>query len=279
MGSSISISTILILINVLVSYRGLKDHSFYEKYCFRVSQVQVQKDYKRLVTSAFLHVNWTHLIFNMLALFFFSDSIEQTLGPLSFIIIYFASIIGGNLLSLFIHRFDTSYSSAGASGAICGVIFAAIATLPGMKIGLFLLPFSMPGWLFGLIYVGISIYGVRSRNDNIGHDAHLGGGLAGMLLALLMNPSVILQNYLTILIVALPAVAFILFIIYKPEALLIDNMFFKTKRNYTVEDRYNVTKKQRQQQLDDILEKIHQKGMKSLTQKEKMLLKEYSEKT
>ena len=275
----VSISTILIFINVIVSYRGIKDHTFFDQYSFRVGPILLQKDYKRIITSAFLHVSWTHLIFNMLALFFFGDSLEYSLGPLSFIIIYFASIIGGNLLSLFIHRNHESYSSAGASGAICGVIFAAIAIIPGLNIGLFLLPIQIPGWLFGLIYVGISIYGIRSNRDNIGHDAHLGGGLAGMMVALALNPSVIATNIVTILIVSLPAIAFILFIIYNPGALLIDNMFFRNTRNYTLEDRYNVSKKEKQQKLDDILEKIHRQGMSSLTQKEKMLLKQYSEKT
>lgn len=278
MGSFIPVSTILLIINVFVSYKGLKDHSFYNRYCFRVAPVLHGKDYKRLITSSFLHVSWMHLIFNMVALYFFSSSIEAALGPVYFLIIYFASAIGGDLLSLFIHRRHNNYSSAGASGAILGVIFAAIAVIPNMKIGLFLLPFSMPGWLFGLIFVGVSIYGIRSRRDNIGHDAHLGGGLAGMLTALLIRPAAIPENIVTILVVAIPAIAFILFIIYKPQALLVDNVFYRRNKNLTVEDRYNLTRKEKQQVLDDILEKIHRKGMNSLTPKEKMLLKEYSEK-
>ncbi|WP_207497076.1 rhomboid family protein [Aridibaculum aurantiacum] len=274
----IPISTIILIITVLVSYKGLKDHSFYDRYCFKIAPVIHYKDYKRIITSAFLHVSWMHLIFNMVALYFFSSSVELALGPVYYLIIYFSSIIGGNLLSMFIHRHHDSYSAAGASGAICGVIFAAIAIIPGMSVGLFLLPFSMPGWLFGLIYVAVSIYGIRSRRDNIGHDAHLGGGLTGMFVAIALHPSVITTNIVTILIVAVPAIAFILFIIYKPEALLVDNMFYRSNSFYTADDKYNLTKKQKQQALDDILEKIHKKGMNSLTAKEKMLLKEYSEK-
>jgi membrane associated rhomboid family serine protease len=278
MATFLPVSTILLLANILVSYKGLKDHSFYEKYCFRIGSVLQGKDYKRIITSAFLHVSWTHLVFNMLALYFFSSSIESSLGPFHFLIIYFASIIGGNLLSLYIHRFHHRYSSAGASGAICGVIFAAIALLLGMRIGLFLLPISMPGWLFGLIYVAVSIYGIRSRRDNIGHDAHLGGGLAGMLVALLLYPSALAENYVTILLVSVPAITFIFFIFYKPQALLVDNVFFRKNQNFTMEDKYNLTRRQRQQIVDDLLEKIHRKGMNSLTKKEKMMLKEYSEK-
>jgi membrane associated rhomboid family serine protease len=274
--TSISISIIIILINSLVSYRGFKDRSFYERFNFRIDAVKQQKDYKRLVTSGFLHVGWLHLIFNMLALYFFSGSLERYIGSTSFLIIYFASLIGGNLLSLFIHRFDFGYSSVGASGAILGVILSSIALFPGMGIGLFFLPISIPGWLFGLAYVAFSIYGIKSRKNNVGHDAHLGGGLAGMLVALLLHPSALTSNYLTILIIAVPAIAFIAFIIYKPEALLVDNFFYKKKKHLTQEDKYNMNKRDRQKQLDDLLEKIHKKGMKSLSQQEKEFLEKYS---
>ena len=207
-----SISTILIIMNVVTSYRGFKDQLFYDRYAFIVDAVLVHKDHKRLLTSGFLHVNWTHLIFNMIALIFFSGSVEAYLGPLKFIFIYLSGLLGGNLLSLFIHRFGGDYSSVGASGAINAVIFASIALFPGMDISLFLLP-AIPGWLFGLIYVIISIYGIRSRSENVGHDAHLGGGLAGVFLAILLSPSILVTNTFTIAVIALPAIAFIVFII------------------------------------------------------------------
>ncbi|HEX8356883.1 MAG TPA: rhomboid family intramembrane serine protease [Segetibacter sp.] len=270
-----SISGILILLNLIVSYQGFKNRAFYNKYAFKIDAVLVQKDYKRIITSGFLHVSWTHLIFNMVALYFFGDSLERVIGVVNYLVIYLAALAGGSLLSLFIHRNHSAYSSAGASGAITGVIFASIALFPGMNIGLFLLP-SIPGWLFGLIYVLVSIYGIRSRTSNIGHDAHLGGGLAGMLTAIILFPLILTQNTVTILVVALPAIAFILFIIYKPHALLIDNLFFKSNRNLTLEDKYNLTKIDKQKELDKLLEKIHFKGMDSLSKKERETLKEYS---
>jgi membrane associated rhomboid family serine protease len=274
MNSFFPISFVLIVINFLVSYRGFKDSTFYNKYSFRIDAIQY-KDYKRLITSGFLHVNWMHLIFNMIALYFFSGSLEAYLGTFQFLLIYFTSLVGGNLLSLFIHRFDSGYSSVGASGAIMGVMFASIALFPGMQIGLFLLPFSFPAWLFGLAYVLISIYGIRSRSNNVGYDAHLGGGIAGMLLAILLHPASLVVNWFAILIIAIPAIAFIAFIVYKPEALLIDD-FFKRKKYLTQEDKYNLSKKSKQQQLDDLLEKIHKKGMNSLSKKERDFLEKYS---
>ena len=71
-----------------------------------------------------------------------------------------------------------------------------------MGISLFLLP-SIPGWIYGLLFVLISIAGIRSRADNIGHDAHLGGAIVGMLIALAIYPSSLRENYLVIGLIAL----------------------------------------------------------------------------
>lgn len=271
------LSLILIIANVIVSYRGFKDGIFYNKYKFNVDAVLLYKDYKRLVTSGFLHVNWMHLIFNMLALYFFSGSLELSLGPVRFLLIYFLSLIGGDLLSLFIHRHDGGYDSVGASAGVSGLIYAAIALFPGLKIGLLFIPIGIPGWLFGLVYVLYSIYGIRSRKNNIGHDAHLGGALIGLIVAIILHPSVLITNTWPIVIIMLPSVAFIYIIITRPHVLLVDNYFFKTHSNaVTIDHKYNIEKRSKEQEIDRILEKIHKKGMKSLTDKERQMLQEYS---
>lgn len=271
------LSLILIIANVIVSYRGFKDGIFYNKYKFNVDAVLLYKDYKRLVTSGFLHVSWMHLIFNMLALYFFSGSLELSLGPVRFLLIYFLSLIGGDLLSLFIHRHDGGYDSVGASAGVSGLIYAAIALFPGLKIGLLFIPIGIPGWLFGLVYVLYSIYGIRSRKNNIGHDAHLGGALIGLIVAIILHPSVLITNTWPIVIIMLPSVAFIYIIITRPHVLLVDNYFFKTHSNaVTIDHKYNIEKRSKEQEIDRILEKIHKKGMKSLTDKERQMLQEYS---
>ena len=261
----------------MVSYRGFKNSQFYDKYKFRVDAVLLYKDYKRMVTSGFLHVNWMHLIFNMIALYFFSGSLESYLGPVRFLAIYFLSLIGGDLLSLFIHRHDGDYDSVGASAGVTGIIFAAIALFPGMGIGLFFIPLSIPGWLFGLVYVLYSIYGIRSRTNNIGHDAHLGGALVGLIVAVIMQPSALINNTWAIVIIMVPSVFFIYMIITRPHILLIDNYYFKKHSDtITIDHRYNIEKTNKQMEIDRILEKIHKKGMHSLSKKEKQMLDDYS---
>lgn len=275
------IITILIIIaNIAFSYKGLTNETFFNGYKFEVDKILVNKDYKRLITSGFLHVSWSHLILNMLSLYFFSGSVEASLGGLNFLIIYFASLIGGDLLSLFIHRHHGDYSAAGASGAVCGIIFASIALFPGMGIGFFGLPISIPAWLYGILYVAYSIYGIRSGKENIGHDAHLGGALIGMASALIIEPSAIAENYFTIMIIAIPTIAFILLIISKPHTLLVDNFYFNTHHDhYSIDHQYNYERNNMQKEVDRILDKINRSGMNSLSSKEKETLKQYSQKS
>lgn len=273
----IGLSILLILANFIVSYKGFNDRNFYERYEFSVEKIKLYRQYYRLVTSGFLHVNWMHLIFNMLVLYFFAGSVEYYFGPLRFLLIYFASMIGGDLLSLFIHRYDSGYSSVGASGAVNGVIFAAIAVFPGMKMGLFFIPLAIPAWIFGLAYVLYSIYGVRSRRDNVGHESHLAGAIIGMLLGIAMFPAALAENYFTILIITIPCIIFIYIILTRPHVLLIDNNFFRTqKRYYSVDQRYNAEKVDKEKEVDRILEKISRRGIKSLTSKEREILENHS---
>ena len=268
---------ILIIITTLVSYKGFSNRQFYDRYKFEVDRILIDKDYKRLVTSGFLHVSWTHLIFNMFGLYVFSGTVEITLGSFHFLLIFFASLLGGELFSLLVHRNEGDYSSVGASGAICGVMFASVAIFPDMRIGLFLLPISIPGWIFALLYVLFSIYGIRSQKNNIGHDAHLGGALVGMMLALIMDPSALVEHYGKILIILVPTVVFIYLIITRPGTLLVDNLFYKTHQDfYSVDHKYNADRADQQQEIDRILDKINRRGMGSLSKKEKEMLKTYS---
>lgn len=271
------IGLLLIAINVAVSYRGFKDHFFFDKYKFEVEKILLYKDYKRLFTAGFLHVNWMHLIFNMISLLMFSGMIEGYGGSFEFLLIYVAGLVGGGLLSLLIHKQDPDYSSVGASGAVCGLIFAAIALFPGFSMGLFFIPLSIPGWLFGLLFVGFSMYGIKSRRDNVGYEAHLGGALVGMAIALLLHPSAFLENYPAILVIAVPTILFIYLIVTRPHLLLIDNIFFKNHRKqYTVDNKYNETKNIQQKEIDRILDKISSRGMGSLSRKEREALDKYS---
>lgn len=268
---------VLVISNFLVSYKGFKDVHFFERYKFEIDSILIRKDYLRLISSGFLHVSWSHLIFNLISLYAFSNLLELQLGIKNFLLVYFTSMLGGNLLALFVHRNHGDYSSVGASGAISGVIFASIALFPGLEIGFLIIPFYIPSWIYGILYIAYTIYGIRSDKDNIGHENHLGGALTGMLLAIILQPTALLENYLIILVIVVPTVVFIFLIITKPHLLLIDNLFYKTHtKHYNIDHRYNEEKLNKQVELDKILDKISQKGIDSLSKKEREKLEEYS---
>jgi membrane associated rhomboid family serine protease len=270
-----AIGFLIMVITVIFSARGFTNPAFFARYAFEVERILVHRDYKRLITSGLLHVNWLHLIFNMITLHAFAGSLELTLGWINFLVIYIGSLLGGNLFALLVHKNHSDYTAVGASGAVNGVIFASIALFPDMSVNLLGI-ISLPGWLYTILFLGVSIYGIRSRKDNVGHEAHLGGALIGMLIALAIEPSAIVYNYIPILLITVPSIIFIFFIIKRPDALLVQNLFFRTHQNYTVDDKYNIHKRNKQEEIDRILEKIHKKGMNSLTRQERQTLREFS---
>ena len=192
------ITLLIILITFIISYKGFNDKNYFGKLVFDVDNILINRQYYRIISSGFLHANWTHLILNMLTVYLFGSGLEDVLGGPLYILLYFGSMIGGELLSLLIHRHNGSYRSVGASGAVCGLIFASIAIFPGMSI-LFI-----PGWLYGLLFIGYTIYGLRSGGTGIGHASHLGGGITGLIIALLLRPSSISINYFPILMISVP---------------------------------------------------------------------------
>ena len=201
---------IIIAITTLVSYNGFKDRAFFEKYMLRVGSILNGKEYFRVISSGFLHADWTHLFFNMFTLYFFGPEVMAHAGVTNFIIIYLGSLVFGSLLAVYFNKKDLRYSAIGASGAVSGVIFSSIILFPGMSLYIIPIPFPIPGWLFGIGYVLYSIYGMKKQLGNIGHGAHLGGGIAGILITILLMPSVVAESWMTILLVLVPFVVLML---------------------------------------------------------------------
>ena len=201
----------IIVANVLISYKGFNDISFFRKYEFHVGSIRAGEQI-RMVSSGFLHVDMTHLLFNMLTLYFFAPVVFDYLGSFSFILVYFGSIIFGSLLTLLFHKNDYNYRAVGASGAVTGVLYSAILLQPDMMLGIFFI-IPVPAYLFGIMYLLYSIYGMRAKNDNIGHTAHFGGAIGGYLITLIRNPELIHEHTLMVGLLAIPII--ILFVMTK----------------------------------------------------------------
>ncbi|WP_282135802.1 rhomboid family intramembrane serine protease [Seonamhaeicola maritimus] len=204
MGEIDEITIIVIAANVLFSLKGFKDYGFLDKYKFHVGGVQ-RGEKIRVLTAGFLHIDMQHLLFNMITLYFFAGIVINYLGASGFIIVYLGSLIFGNLLSLYFHKNEYHYSAVGASGAVTGILYSAILLQPGMTLGLYLIV-PIPAYIFGIGYLLYSIYGMKKRIGNIGHDAHFGGAIGGYIITLFMAPWIFERNLLMVGLLAIPII-------------------------------------------------------------------------
>ncbi len=205
---NLDIATIVIIAaNVIISMKGFSDFAFFEKYKFNIAGIS-RGEQIRMFSSAFLHADFSHLLFNMLTLYFFANVVIGNLGVTYFVIIYVASLLVGNLLSFYFHKDEYHYSAIGASGAVMGIVYSSILFEPNILFYGF-----VPAWLFGMAYLLYSIYGMKKRMGNIGHDAHIGGAIGGYALTLLFAPYLFETSLWIVVLQALPLI--LLFILHK----------------------------------------------------------------
>lgn len=205
----------IIVANVLFSYKGFNDYAFFRKYEFHVGSIRSGEQI-RMFSSAFLHADMMHLFFNMLTLWFFAPTVIAHLGSISFLMIYIGSLLFGSLLTMVFHKNDYSYRAIGASGAVTGVLYSAILLQPGSTIYLYFF-IEIPAFLFGILYLLYSIYGMKAKNDNIGHTAHFGGAVGGYFITLIKEPSLMVDHSLMTILLAIPIV--VLFVLAKMDKL------------------------------------------------------------
>tara|TARA_R110002096_G_scaffold218068_4_gene406216 strand:- start:3988 stop:4638 length:651 start_codon:yes stop_codon:yes gene_type:complete len=212
MGNLHIVTIVIIAANAIISYKGFGDYNFFDKYKFQVGAIQ-RGEKIRLFSSGFLHADTQHLLFNMITLYFFANEVIALTSTLSFIFIYFGSLLLGSLLSLYFHKNEYHYSAVGASGAVTGILYSAILLQPGMNLYIFFIPIPIPAYIFGIGYLLYSIYGMKNKIGNIGHDAHFGGAIGGFIITLVLSPWLFQTNLLMIGLLSLPII--LLFILKK----------------------------------------------------------------
>ena len=191
---------VLILINCIVSgYAFTVDRNLNNQLDLDVRRVLDHKEYYRLMTSGFVHGDPIHLLFNMFTLYVFGRVVENILGTVPFLILYFGSELAANVLTLVLKRAQRGYASLGASGAVCGVVLSYCLFQPLAKIFIMPFPIGIPAFIYGICYIGYSSFQVRENvRDGTAHEAHLGGALAGLLLTVFFQPealSVFLHHF------------------------------------------------------------------------------------
>lgn len=188
---------VLIAIHVVLSFRAFRSSILFDRLSLRIGALNRGEHY-RLLTAGLIHVDQSHLLFNMISFYFFAAPVYYALGGLRFVCLYGISLLAGNLLAWAYHWKNEHYTAVGASGAVSGIVFSAILLYPEMQLALIFLPIPMPGYVFALGYLGYTLYGIYAQSDRIGHSAHFGGALGGILLSALWEPQTVLQQPLVL---------------------------------------------------------------------------------
>ena len=263
-------NSLVILMTCVISFLVFRSRASEAKYIFHPESILAGKQYYRLVTSGFLHADWPHLIWNMVSLYFFGNLVELLFGKLVFLVIYFGAIVGGNLLSLYVHRHH-DYYAYGASGGVCGMIFAHILLLPGTGVFVYFIPIAVPGWLYAIIFLLGSFVAMKRGRDNVGHDAHLGGAIVGLLIAAALHPSAAMDNWKIFASVLAISTALLAYLWINP--LFLPSSAFRGGWLSSRERRPNTPNHRREQlEVDTILDKVAKGGIHSLTAEERALL-------
>jgi membrane associated rhomboid family serine protease len=180
------ITFILLAANVLASFIAFSNPGFLSANLLTTNGVRAG-EVQRVLTSGFIHGSGAHLLFNMLTLFFFGPYLEQMLGPMNYLLIYFGSLIGGSAWALVENWKNPNYAALGASGAISGVIVSFCVFEPFAMLYIFF-AIPMPAIVFAVLYIAFSAAMTGRANKRIAHEAHLGGALAGLALTLILVP-------------------------------------------------------------------------------------------
>jgi membrane associated rhomboid family serine protease len=202
----------VIIVTCLFSWKGFNDPSFFNKYLFNVGRIKAGEQY-RMFSSALLHGDLMHLAFNMYSLYMFAPLLVYFFGSIKFLIIYIFSIAIGSLLSLEINKNNSYYTAIGASGGVMGVIYSAILINPDMGLYFFFIPIRIPAYLFAIGYLAYSVFGIKKSIGNIGHEAHIGGALGGIIITGALNFDLITSNIVLLVLMLIPIVA--LYVLYR----------------------------------------------------------------
>jgi membrane associated rhomboid family serine protease len=188
--------TILILaVTVIISVAAFSRFTLYAQLMLSMYSVLRGGEWWRLSSSALVHADWPHLLFNMFSLFSFGMLLEHAIGTWRFVLLYVLGGIVASFTSLVVHRDESEYRAVGASGAVCAVIGAVTVMYPDLPLFVLVIPAPIPAWVVSAAFIAYSILGSNARTDNIGHDAHLGGLLFGLGFVAAFFPAYLVEQW------------------------------------------------------------------------------------
>ena len=188
----------LILINFAVylylAQNPVMDENAIARYAVIPADITAGRHLGTLITSMFLHANLLHVGGNMLFLWIFGNNVEDRIGEIKFIIIYFAAGIAGSLLQIAINPAST-VPMLGASGAISGLLAAYVLYFPRARVLTFIFPFffvTLTAYIFIGYWIALNalqaFLNIGVSGGGVAFFAHIGGFVSGLVLALLLRP-------------------------------------------------------------------------------------------
>ena len=184
----LTITLILIIITTIISLTGFSSQKVVNDLIFYPPAISRNNEWYRFFTCGLIHADFGHLAFNMLALYFFGDTVESLFrqlygkpGGLLYLLLYVSALLVSLLPTYLRHKTNYSYRSLGASGAVSAVVFAGLVLAPSMEIFIFFIPIPIPGLGKILPTLLITFWLDRRGGGNINHSAHLWGSVYGAL--------------------------------------------------------------------------------------------------
>jgi membrane associated rhomboid family serine protease len=183
-----SITLTITIVTVVISLIAMNNEELMAKFIF--SPYTIAKDpvqWYRSITCGFIHADFMHLAFNMFSFYMFGDYVEQffgmIFGPVGrfyYLLLYISALVVCLIPTYLHHHKQYYYRSLGASGAVSAIVFAGIFLQPTLQIGFFFIPPIIPGFVFGPIYLALTVYLSKKGGGGINHSAHLWGSLYGV---------------------------------------------------------------------------------------------------
>lgn len=272
---------VLVLVTFVVTALAFHNRQLWERLMFKPGEILAGKQYERMLTSGFIHGDWIHFGFNAYSLLACGRGIEALYGATTLLAVYFSAILGGSLLGLFIHRHH-DYRALGASGGVCGVLFASIFLIPGGSIYLLLIPVGIPASVFAVLFLIFSFVKMRRGRDNIGHDAHIGGAIVGLLVATAMYPELMNASPALYAAVLLISLIILLITIFDPLQLLERGLETAIDRDQPAGNerfrRYDEARRRNKRlaEIDRLLDKVASHGIQGLSNAERARLEKLS---